>query len=210
MSRTEALNIGSAVVPTSETAGVVVGVSTAPIPASISTTPSRGIFEEGDPFLSCVAPAAVVRGVTSAPVEQATDSSQPCETPVQPRSRNSQKVFESGSSSSSSRETSPATRGFRDVTAETVRADQVSVRADDAPTTAGACSAPPVRSNVPHRSPTLTDEEIVSRLCDNPNFNIRGYAEQLYTTGFLDYAAANTLVNQMTRVKKILSNTPQT
>ena len=52
---------------------------------------------------------------------------------------------------------------FRDVTAETVRADQIPVRADDAPTTAAARSAPPVRSNVPHRSPTLTDEEIVSR-----------------------------------------------
>ena len=98
MSRTEALNVGPAdVVPTSETAAVVVGVSTAPIPDSLTTTPSRGIFEEGDPFLSCVAPAAVVRGVTSALVEQATDSPQPCETPVQPRSRNSQKVSESGS-----------------------------------------------------------------------------------------------------------------
>lgn len=54
------------VVSTSGAASIVTSVTTAavgkaPVPASLATTPSRGIFEEDDLLLSCMAaPAAVI------------------------------------------------------------------------------------------------------------------------------------------------------
>lgn len=211
------------VVSTSGAASIVTSVTTAafgkaPVPASLATTPSRGIFEEDDLLLSCMAaPAAVIRGVSSAssqcvesmsadgthlaaPVEQsAVDSRQQPETSARPGSRTNENMSASGSSSSSdnSRHSSPAPKNFHGVTTETVATDA------NPPTTAAGSGASV--SNVEVRHPILTDEEIVSYYCDNPDANGRTYAEQLYAAGYLDLAAAKALANHMTSVKKILS-----
>ena len=55
------------VVFTPEAASIMISVTmaasrNAPVPASLATTPSRGIFDEDDLFLSCIAaPADVIR-----------------------------------------------------------------------------------------------------------------------------------------------------
>jgi len=105
-------------------------------------------------------------------------------------------MFPSGSSSHSpnSRHSSP---DFRGVTTETV-----ATGANPSTTTNGSASSV---LNVEIRHPILMDKVMVSYYCDNPDADGCSYAEQLYAAGYLDLAAANSLANHMTRVKKILS-----